>query len=146
MSQDQDKTDLMSLYSERILAFSQNLPKTEPLANPDLTASRRSPLCGSSLEVALKIEDGVIADYSHTVRACALGTASAAIFAAQVVGRSRDEVEALARELRAMLKEDGPVPTAPFADYEVLLPARDYANRHASIMLAPEAVLEAWEG
>ncbi len=42
-----------------------------------------------------------------------------------------------------MLKDDGPVPDAPFDGLEVLLPARDYKNRHASIMLALEATAEA---
>jgi NifU-like protein involved in Fe-S cluster formation len=43
-----------------------------------------------------------------------------------------------------MLK-DGPVPPARFDGYEVLLPARDYKNRHASILLALEAICEAAE-
>ncbi|MGB4827213.1 MAG: iron-sulfur cluster assembly scaffold protein, partial [Paracoccaceae bacterium] len=47
--------------------------------------------------------------------------------------------------LRAMLKDGGPVPAAPFGGYEVLLPAREYKNRHASILLALEAVCEAFE-
>ncbi len=42
-----------------------------------------------------------------------------------------------------MLKENGPVPSAPFDGLEVLLPARDYKNRHASILLALEATAEA---
>jgi NifU-like protein involved in Fe-S cluster formation len=42
-----------------------------------------------------------------------------------------------------MLKEAGPVPAAPFDGWQVLLPARDYRNRHASIMLAIEATAEA---
>ncbi|HLQ19981.1 MAG TPA: iron-sulfur cluster assembly scaffold protein, partial [Tabrizicola sp.] len=33
----------------------------------------------------------------------------------------------------------------PFQGYEVLAPARDYKNRHASILLALEAVCEAME-
>jgi NifU-like protein involved in Fe-S cluster formation len=44
-----------------------------------------------------------------------------------------------------MLKENGPVPDAPFAELEVLMPARDYKNRHASILLALEAAAEAME-
>ena len=39
--------------------------------------------------------------------------------------------------------EGGPVPDAPFEGLEVLLPARDYKNRHASILLAVEAAAEA---
>jgi NifU-like protein involved in Fe-S cluster formation len=43
-----------------------------------------------------------------------------------------------------MLKEDGPVPDAPFDGLEVLLPAREYKNRHASILLTLEAASEAF--
>jgi NifU-like protein involved in Fe-S cluster formation len=52
-------------------------------------------------------------------------------------------VERALDELRAMLKEGGPAPAAPFEALEVLAPARDYRNRHASILLALEATAEA---
>ena len=42
-----------------------------------------------------------------------------------------------------MLKEDGPTPPAPFDGLEVLRPAKDYKNRHISILLALEATAEA---
>ena len=42
-----------------------------------------------------------------------------------------------------MLTENGPIPSAPFEDYAALEPARDFRNRHASIMLAVEATTEA---
>jgi len=44
-----------------------------------------------------------------------------------------------------MLKTDGPAPDAPFDGLEVLIPARDFKNRHASILLAIEATLEAMD-
>jgi NifU-like protein involved in Fe-S cluster formation len=44
-----------------------------------------------------------------------------------------------------MIKEEGPVPEPPFEDLEVLRPARDYKNRHASILLAWEATLAAMD-
>ena len=44
-----------------------------------------------------------------------------------------------------MLKEDGPVPDAPWNGLEVLIPARDYPNRHASIMLCWQATLAAMD-
>ena len=62
---------------------------------------------------------------------------------ANIIGRSRAEIETARDQLRAMLKEDGPVPDAPFADMEVLLPARDFKNRHASILLTIDAAAEA---
>ncbi len=44
-----------------------------------------------------------------------------------------------------MLKGKGPVPDAPFEGFEVLSPAVDYKNRHASILLTIEALAEAMQ-
>ena len=60
-----------------------------------------------------------------------------------MIGRSPEELEKAQAELRAMLKEGGPIPAAPFDGFEVLEPAREYKNRHASILLALEATAEA---
>ena len=46
----------------------------------------------------------------------------------------------------AMLKDAGPVPAAPFDGFSVLEPARDFKNRHASILLAMQATLAAMDG
>ena len=134
--------DLFKLYSQRILALAADIPCTEPLATPDASARKRAPLCGSTVAVSLTLQDGWITGYSQQVHACALGQASAAIFGAAVIGRTRDEVAALRDALAAMLT-GGPVPAAPFGEYEVLQAARDYPSRHASILLAPEATLAA---
>ncbi len=134
--------DLFKLYSQRILALAADIPLTDPLPEAPHRATRRAPLCGSTVSVALTLETGRISGFSQQVHACALGQASAAIFGAQVIGRSRDEVAGLRDQLAAMLK-GGPVPAAPFDAYEVLTAARDYPNRHASILLVPEATLEA---
>ena len=129
-------TDLIKLYSGRILELAADIPRTERLDSPDATVKRRSPLCGSTVTVDVAMRDGRIADFGHDVKACALGQASAAILAGAVIGRSRDEIAQARDQLRAMLSGAGPVPEAPFEGYEVLLPARDFRNRHASIMLA----------
>ena len=89
------------------------------------------------------LKDGRVTEFAQDVKACALGQASAAVLGRVVIGRSRSEAETARDALRAMLKDQGPVPDAPFAGYEVLLPARDYKNRHASILLAIEALSDA---
>ncbi len=136
-------TDLIKLYSQRILALTADIPHSGRLDHPTATVRRRSPLCGSTVTVDVVVEDGRIADYGQDVKACALGQASAALSGAAMIGRTRAEVERARDELRAMLKENGPVPSAPFTGYEALLPARDFRNRHASILLALEATAEA---
>lgn len=139
------ETDLIKLYSQRILALAANIPHARRLENPTATVRKRSPLCGSTVTVDVVVRDGRIVEYGQDVRACALGQASAALSGAVMIGRTREEVERARDELRAMLKENGPVPSPPFVGYEALLPAREYRNRHASILLALEATAEAME-
>ncbi|PZQ99572.1 MAG: iron-sulfur cluster assembly scaffold protein [Cereibacter sphaeroides] len=136
-------SDLVSLYSERILALAADIPHLGRLTNPDGSAKRRSPLCGSTVTMDVRLDDGRIIEMAQDVRACALGQASASVVGRALPGRNLAEVEHARDELLAMLKSGGPVPTAPFDGLEVLLPARDYKNRHASIMLALEAAAEA---
>jgi NifU-like protein involved in Fe-S cluster formation len=138
-------SDLIKLYSTRILALAADIPHHGRLPTPQGTARRRSPLCGSTVTADVVVQEGRIADFGQDVKACALGQASAAVLGQVAIGRTLPELQAARDALRAMLKDQGPVPSAPFDAYEVLLPARDYKNRHASIMLALEAVCEAME-
>ena len=137
------ETDLIKLYSHRILALAADIPHLGRLDAPDGTARRRSPLCGSTVTVDVRLDHGRIADFGQDVKACALGQASASVVGSVIIGRSRAEVERARDELSAMLRENGPAPSAPFEGLEVLMPARDYKNRHASILLALEATAEA---
>lgn len=137
------ETDLIKLYSGRILALAADMPHTVRLDAPDATAKKRSPLCGSTVTVDIKMADGVITDYAQDVKACALGQAAASVVGAGIVGLTPNDVQIGRDALYAMLKTDGPVPNAPFDGLEVLIPAKDYKNRHASIMLAFDATLDA---
>jgi NifU-like protein involved in Fe-S cluster formation len=137
--------DLMKLYSQRILALAAGIPHIGRLEQPQGTAMRRSPLCGSTVTVDVALEDGKISRFAQDVKACALGQSSASVLGAHAIGRTRAEIETARDQLRAMIKDDGPVPDAPFEDLEVLRPARDYKNRHASILLAWEATLAAMD-
>ncbi len=139
------ETDLIKLYSGRILAMAAEMPRTTRLEAPDATAMRRSPLCGSTVTVDVTVRDGKVADYGQDVKACALGQAAASVVGANAVGRTLPEIEAARDSLRAMLKEGAEPPAPPWDGFEVLVPARDYRNRHASIMLAVEALAEAME-
>ncbi|NNK79779.1 MAG: iron-sulfur cluster assembly scaffold protein [Litoreibacter sp.] len=135
--------DLIKLYSGQILELAADIPLTERLSSPDATVKRRSPLCGSTVTVDIEVSDGKITGYGQDVKACALGQAAASVVGSVIIGRTAEEVEAARDQLKAMLKSDGPAPDAPFDGLKVLLPAKDYKNRHASIMLALDATVEA---
>ncbi len=135
--------DLIKLYSGRILELAAAIPLTERLENPQASVKKRSPLCGSTVTVDLTVENGRVIEYGQDVKACALGQATASVVGSNIIGRTRAEVETARDQLRAMLKSGGPAPVAPFDGLEVLMPARDYKNRHASIMLTLDAASEA---
>ena len=134
--------DLMKLYSGRILQLAADIPHLGRLPAPQGSAKRRSPLCGSTVTVDVVMEGGRVAAFAQDVKACALGQAAAAVVGAAIPGRTRAEVERARDQLAAMLA-GGPVPDAPFDGLEVLTPAREFRNRHASIQLAIQAAAEA---
>ena len=137
--------DLIKLYSQRILALAADIPHLGVLDTPDGSAKKRAPLCGSTVAVDVALSDGRITDFAQDVKACALGQAAAAIVGAQAIGCTRAQIETARDQLKAMLTANGPVPDAPFDGFEVLIPARDYNNRHASILLSLEATLAAFD-
>lgn len=138
-------TDLIKLYSARILALAADIPHLGRLDAPDATVKRRSPLCGSTVTVDVVVQDGHLAQLGQDVKACALGQAAAAVTGAAALNATIQQIETARDQLRAMLKDKGPVPDAPFDGFEVLTPAVEYKNRHASIMLSIEAIAEAMQ-
>lgn len=137
--------DLIKLYSTRILSLAANIPHHSRLSRPQSSVRKRSPLCGSTVTVDIIAKDGRIDAFGQDVKACALGQAAAAITGEAVIGRDLSEIQNARDALHAMLKEGGAVPDFPFDGFEVLIPARDYKNRHASILLSIEATAEALE-
>lgn len=137
--------DLIALYSSKILALAADIPHLGRLAAPQASVKRRSPLCGSTITVDVTLREGRVAEFAQDVKACALGQAAAAVVGGNAIGADKAGILAARDQLLAMLKSDGPAPEAPFDGLAVLEPARSYKNRHASIMLALEALLQAVE-
>ncbi len=131
------------IYNRRILELAADIPRLGRLDQPDATATAHSKLCGSTITVDLTLHDGRVADYAQEVRACALGQASASIMARNIVGSTPQELREAREALRRMLKENGPPPGGKWADLAVLEPVRDYKARHASTLLAFDAVVDA---
>src|SRR5262249_30947086 len=70
---------LNEVYNSRILELAGNIPRLGRLDNPDATATAHSKLCGSTVTIDLKMEGDTVTDFSHVVKACALGQASSSI-------------------------------------------------------------------
>ena len=137
------KLMLNEVYNSRILELAGNIPRLGRLADADASATAHSKLCGSTVTVDLKMVGDTVTDFSHQVKACALGQASSSIMARNVVGSKADELRDLREAVRRMLKENGAPPSGKWADIAVLEPVRDYKARHASTMLTFDAVTAA---
>ena len=131
------------IYNSRLLELAGNIAPNGRLPAPHGAARAHSKLCGSTVEVELCLQDGVVSDYAHQVRACALGQASASVMARAIRGCTADELRAVKAQMTAMLKENGPPPGGRFADLRFLEPVRDYKARHASTLLVFDAVCQA---
>lgn len=136
---------LNDIYNRRILELAGDIPRLGRLERPDASATAHSKLCGSTVTVDVRVEDGRVSDFAHDVKACALGQASSSIMARNVIGSTPEELRQLRETVRRMLKDNGPPPEGKWQDVAVLEPVRDYKARHASTLLTFDAVVAALE-
>lgn len=131
------------VYNSKILGFAGNIGRIGRLDAPDASAKAHSKLCGSTIVVDLKVEGDKIVDYAHDVKACALGQASSAIVATNIIGATVAEMQQVRLEMQQMLKEGGSPPEGRFADLKYLQPVKDHKARHTSTLLVFDAVVDA---
>ena len=130
------------LYNAEILRLAASVPHHERLANPMGSVEKRSPVCGSRVTVDVDIDaDGRIERVGLLVRACALGQASSSLLAANMIGRTPEELAAASDALTAWLAGGEALPDWP--GIAIFTPALAVTGRHASIRLAFEAAAEA---
>jgi len=84
-----------SLYQNRILA-EYRAPKNFGLKD-DFThqAKAANPVCGDSIVVRLKIQNGIVREASFKNIGCVISMASASIFLESIKGRAVEDVRAL---------------------------------------------------
>ena len=122
------------LYTRDILRLAASIPHRAQLDAPDGEAELRSPTCGSTIRVAVRLEDGRVAALSQQVVACAFGQASVALMGAHAIGRSPVEVEQALAEISDWLagRRDDP---GMWPGLAALAPARSKTGRHGAILL-----------
>ncbi len=134
------------LYSARILTLAANLPHSGRLPLPHGTGEQVAKLCGSRATIDVRIDgNSRIADYAQDVKACALGQAAAALVGEAVIGATLAEVRDARDDMLLMLKHGGDGPDGRFEGLRALKLVADYPARHASTMVAIEALVKAHE-
>jgi NifU-like protein involved in Fe-S cluster formation len=130
------------LYTPELLALAVELAKAPPLDVADMRAEARSPTCGSTLAMDLMLDGGGrITHLGMRVRACAVGQASAAIFARHAQGRNLADIAGTLDQLESWLRGESEAPLWP--DLELVAPARAYPARHGALLLPWKAAATA---
>ncbi len=133
----------LDLYNKQILRLAASISRVGRLPAPDASATAHSRLCGSRITIDLKLNDDVITDYAHELRACVIGQAVASVVAKVIVGLTIDEVDEGAEILSAVLRDKTLPPPGPWAKFEPFLPVADFRSRHGSALLPFQALQRA---
>ena len=130
------------LYTPELLTLAVGLAAYPLTDEFPLAGEARSRSCGSTLRMGVTVDDaGRIERIGMRVAACAVGQASAAIFATAAPGRTPGELADTLAALEAWLGDNGTAPEWPGLD--MLAPARAYPARHGAMLLPWKAALDA---
>ncbi|WP_126172810.1 iron-sulfur cluster assembly scaffold protein [Altericroceibacterium xinjiangense] len=130
------------LYTPELLALTLELAQHRFDETLPLHGQARSQSCGSTLAMAIQTDTaGLIASFGMKVQACAIGQASAAIFARHALGKNAQETGEALHAIERWLAGEGALPAWP--DFAMLKPAGAYPGRHGAILLPWRAAADA---
>lgn len=130
------------LYSGEVLALATELARYPMVEDLPLRGHARSRSCGSTLEMGLVLDAaGRIERLGLRASACAVGQASAALFARAAVGLTEEDLVKAEAALDRWLAGEGPLPDWP--GLAAIAPAAAYPARHGAITLAWKAARNA---
>ncbi len=100
--------DLRELYQEMILDHNRHPRNRHAMEDATTHADGNNPLCGDQITVYLRVEDGIVREASFEGHGCAISTASASMMTEAVVGKTREEAEAMFETFRHAVTRTAP--------------------------------------
>lgn len=86
------------IYHEMIIDYSRNPINFGHIENPDVTFHDSNPLCGDSIDIDLKIDDGKIKDIKFHGKGCAICMACTSVLTEIAKGKSLDDVKLVTKK------------------------------------------------
>lgn len=131
-----------SLYTPNLLALAVELAEYPYDPEAQLTGYARSRTCGSEVWISCHADEhGALRNFGLKVTACAVGQASAALFANFAPGKDSDEIGSMLHGIGSWL--DGEAPSSILPRLELLEGALPHKGRHEAILLPWRAALDA---
>ena len=85
--------ELRELYQEVILDHNKSPRNFRNMEDPTQDAEGYNPLCGDTIHIYLKVNEGIVTDVSFQGSGCAISKASASLMTAAVKGKTKEEAE-----------------------------------------------------
>jgi nitrogen fixation NifU-like protein len=134
---------LEEIYKEVILDHYKNPRNKREMADAPLTCSKNNPLCGDEITVYVNASDGKVLEVSFVGQGCSISQASASIMTESVTGKTVEDVEALAADVRSMLAGDLEPDEDAFGELVALKGVVTYPVRVKCAVLAWDVLQEA---
>ena len=127
---------MRELYQEVILDHNKNPRNYGAMENPDSFAHGNNPLCGDTIDVFLRIGNGIVEAVQFEGAGCAICTSSASMMTEALTGKSETEAEALFKSFHHALTDVAEPEDVPLGKLAVLLGVKDYPVRVKCATLA----------
>ena len=121
--------EIRDLYRDVILDHNRSPRNFGRLEPADATAVGHNPLCGDSLSLSLRLDGDRLKEIRFNGQGCAISVASASLMTEAVTGRSLAEVDALYREVHALLTEPTHQPAMPLGKLMALAGVHEFPAR-----------------
>ena len=139
-------SDMRELYQEVILDHNKQPRNCYVMDCANRSADGHNPLCGDTVKVYLRIEDGVIEEISFQGAGCAICTASTSLMTESVTGKSVEEAKGLFDEFHDMLTGVAEEQGLELGKLQVFEGVREYPVRVKCATLAWHTLNAAMEG
>ena len=88
----------MDIYAENILDHYRHPRGKITLDQPSATHTETNVSCGDTLTVQLMIKDGIVTEIGWSGEGCAISQAAMSLLSEEIMGKSEDELNALAKD------------------------------------------------
>ena len=139
-----ERSALDAVYQEVILKHYRNAKHRGELDAPDAVVPMRNPVCGDDILLQVQVDGDRISDIRFSGHGCAISQAAASMMSEHAVGRTWDEVHAVAARFRDMVHGDADAAKdKQLGDLRALAGVARLPRRVKCAMLAFDALEEA---
>jgi len=139
-----ERSALDEVYQELILKHYRSSAHRGEVVEPSAAVAERNPLCGDDIFLTVRVREGIVEDVRFSGHGCAISQAAASMMSEHAVGKSWDEVHAVAARFREMVNgDDTAARDKSLGDLRALAGVSRLPRRVKCAMLAWDALEEA---